>query len=322
MLTTLQKRKKKEYRISRRAAFQRPEPGFSLYEGRTRGKRMKYTFSDEEDYVTDNSGARRSARHSSRDTPVDPAAPTVTASGRHVRSRFGKSYGDPMRDTDGSSARGEFEDSDAIDADQAPRADGRPRRSGRVARPADDGYGSFDELDDEVDKPPSGEEWSGDDNDIEGRYDDEDEEDDAMSDDGDRDSLLNEPKSLIVNLRYKTGALNLDDANHNQAADHGGDTDMAEANDTASLPNYTTPTNGEAGPIAGAPAEVPSSTHHEPPANGSGTQPADTMQNGQKPPGMAPPAAFDAHKQGQHSTHEHPQQFAQLPGYLATPING
>ena len=322
MLTASKKRKRKEYRISRRTAFQRPEPGFSLYEGRTRGKRMKYTFSDEEDYVTDNSGARRSARHSSRDTPVEPAAPTITASGRYVRSRFGKSYGDPVRDNDGSSARGDLEDSDVLDTDQAPRADGRPRRSGRAHRPTDDGYGSFDELDDEVDKSPSGKEWSGDDNDIEGRYDDEDEDDDAMSEDEDRDSLLNEPKSLIVNLRYKTGALKLDDANHNQMADHGGATDMAEANDTKSLPTFTTSINGELGSIPGATAEIPSSTHHERHAGGSETQFADTMQNEQQPPVMIPPPAYDAYKQEQYSANERPSQFAQLPGYLASPING
>jgi len=283
---------------------------------------MKYTFSDEEDYVTDNSGARRSARHSSRDTPVDPAAPTITASGRHVRSRFGQSYGDAILDTDGSSARGDLEDSDVIEADQAPRADGRPRRSGRAHRPADDGYGSFDELDDEVDKPPSGEEWSGDDNDIEGRYDDEDEEDDAMSDDEDKDSLLNEPKSLIVNLRYKTGALNLDDANHNQVASHGPDIDMAEGGGTTSLPNYTALTKGEAGPMPGANADISSSMHHGSSANDSGTHSAVTMHGGQNSPTMAPPAAYDAHKQEQYSTHEQAPHFPQLPGYLAPPING
>lgn len=280
---------------------------------------MKYTFSDEEDYVTDNSGARRSARHSSRDTPVDPAAPTVTASGRHVRSRFGKSYGDAVRDTDGSSARGDLEDSDVFEADLAPRADGRPRRSGRASRPADDGYGSFDELDDEVDKPPSGEEWSGDDNDIEGRYDDEDDEDDAMSDDGDKDSLLNEPKSLVVNLRYKTGALNLDDATHHQAANHGTDTEMAE---TTSLPQHTAPTNGEAKPMPGATVNITSSMYHESATNDGGTHSAMIMQDGQQSPKVAPLAAYDGHKQEQYSTHEHPPQFTQLPGYLAPPING
>ncbi|KAI5279402.1 hypothetical protein KEM54_004182, partial [Ascosphaera aggregata] len=35
-----EKRKRRDYRLARKAAFARPEPGFSLYEGRTRGKKM------------------------------------------------------------------------------------------------------------------------------------------------------------------------------------------------------------------------------------------------------------------------------------------
>lgn len=170
-----------------------------MYEGRTRGKRMKYTFSDEEDYVTDGSGYRRSARHSSRDTPADPSAPTMTASGRTVRSRFGRSYGGDMRDTD--SLR---DGSEAMDEDDRPaRADGRPRRSGRAQRGMQDEYGSLDELDGDAEDTPSGEEWEGDDDDVEGKFDDEEDDDVMSDDDGDNDSLMGEPRSLIVNLKYK-----------------------------------------------------------------------------------------------------------------------
>jgi hypothetical protein len=62
MLTLSQKRKRREYRLNRQAAFVRPDPGFSLYEGRTRGKRARYTFSDEEEDNSDALGTRRSNR--------------------------------------------------------------------------------------------------------------------------------------------------------------------------------------------------------------------------------------------------------------------
>jgi len=90
------------------------------------------------------------------------------------------------------------------------RSDGRPRRSGRARRGQDD-YGSLDELDDEEEAVPSGDQWSGNDDDMEEKYGDDhadeaDEDDDVMSDEADdNDSLLDEPRSLIVSLRYKMG---------------------------------------------------------------------------------------------------------------------
>ncbi|KAF5854511.1 hypothetical protein GGP41_007353 [Bipolaris sorokiniana] len=76
------KRKRREYTRQRKDAFTRPEPGFSLYEGRTRGKRQRYTFDEEDDFDSDNLSVRRSGRQSGRDTPAAPSGPTVTASGR------------------------------------------------------------------------------------------------------------------------------------------------------------------------------------------------------------------------------------------------
>ena len=61
---TEEKRRRREYRQMRKEQFRRPEPGFSLYEGRTRGKRIKYTFSDDEaDFFSDSTGPRRSTRN-------------------------------------------------------------------------------------------------------------------------------------------------------------------------------------------------------------------------------------------------------------------
>ena len=48
--------------------FTRPEPGYSLYEGRTRGKRMRYTYSDGEEDSDTGRSTRRSTRNG---TPLD-----------------------------------------------------------------------------------------------------------------------------------------------------------------------------------------------------------------------------------------------------------
>jgi hypothetical protein len=89
-----QKRQKREYRLARKAAFTQPG-GISLYEGRTRGKRIKYTFSDnedEKDSEIDDNRSRRSLR-STRNTP-QPDAPRFTASGRQIRKPQQGAYGE------------------------------------------------------------------------------------------------------------------------------------------------------------------------------------------------------------------------------------
>ncbi|KAF3770393.1 hypothetical protein M406DRAFT_246005 [Cryphonectria parasitica EP155] len=78
-----EKRRRREYRRQQKERFRRPEPGFSIYEGRTRGKRVKYTFSDEEDFQTDSTN-RRSTRNTRNHSPVE-TGPVVTASGRQSR---------------------------------------------------------------------------------------------------------------------------------------------------------------------------------------------------------------------------------------------
>ncbi|KAK6350659.1 hypothetical protein TWF718_003844 [Orbilia javanica] len=74
-----QKRKRREYRSARKAAFS--NPGVSLYEGRTRGNKAKYTFdSDEEGGYT----SGRATRASRRASPM-VNEPYVTGSGRVTR---------------------------------------------------------------------------------------------------------------------------------------------------------------------------------------------------------------------------------------------
>ncbi|PYI10011.1 hypothetical protein BO78DRAFT_361874 [Aspergillus sclerotiicarbonarius CBS 121057] len=182
-----EKRKRRDYRIARKAAFARPEPGFSLYEGRTRGKKLKYTYSDDEDIFSDGlPSTRRSTRNTSGvSTPPEPTGPRFTASGRQIRSRAGGLYGETL-------LSGQREDVNTGE-------DGRPSRT-RATRA--NGYTDYD-VDEEMDEgsdaaQSSGNEWQGgeeeEDNDFEG--DDEEE----LS--GDEAVMNGETPSLVVQLRY------------------------------------------------------------------------------------------------------------------------
>ncbi|KAF2736939.1 hypothetical protein EJ04DRAFT_510669 [Polyplosphaeria fusca] len=204
------KRKRREYRVNRVAAFTRPEPGFSLYEGRTRGKRLKYTYSDEEDYGSDATSVRRSGRHTSA-VPSGPAGPTVTASGRHVRSRATGLYGESLlsgQTTERASpATGEYVRSEGSEEPQAP-AHGRSTRAAAHAtngwekgRKHIETYNDVDEMDDEEDASSSGGEWDGGDEGDDDQMDvDEEDVDDESSEDDDA-----EPRSLVVHLKYHKG---------------------------------------------------------------------------------------------------------------------
>ena len=227
--------------MARKAQFIRPEPGFSLYEGRTRGKRMKYTFSDDDnDY--DSSDAQPYARRSLRHAPVtaDPARPVVTASGRQSKPN-GRLYGDSasseqhgadanLRDKGSPTAQGDGSD------DASENANGnRPTRSSRGANEEQrgssrgggpgrhiDGYNSVDEMEEEDEAEASSSDGNGGDWDGgEDEYDDvangreEEDEDDEMSED-EEDRLdgigngggaidkrkTNEKQSLVIQLRY------------------------------------------------------------------------------------------------------------------------
>ncbi|KAH6664348.1 hypothetical protein F5X68DRAFT_161043 [Plectosphaerella plurivora] len=194
---TEEKRKRREYRQAQKNRFKRPSPGFSLYEGRTRGKRVKYTYSDEEDESWTDS-TRRSARNTGTHTPADPAGPVTTASGRQVRA--------PTRLTRGSadtaSVQGDESDLSQMREDTALAGNGRPRRSAAVNHGtngwAGSGHGSSaDESD-----PDGG--GDGDDGD-EHVPDESDEEDDVLNDDEMLvdDDLDERPAQLIVGLKVK-----------------------------------------------------------------------------------------------------------------------
>ncbi|OLN81462.1 hypothetical protein CCHL11_09026 [Colletotrichum chlorophyti] len=201
---TEEKRRRREYRQAQKARFKRPEPGFSVYEGRTRGKRIKYTYSDDEDIMTDSS-YRRSARNTGTSTPAEPAGPVTTMSGRQIRAPRGLNT---------SSAAGSV-NGDSGDSPQPPDAPigrgGRPQRAAAVNH-GTNGWSkstrsrerdSMDDDEDEDSEPDLGD-------DEEEHVPDETEEDDEDEDDQDEDvemaeeDLIDEhPKSLIVKLSVK-----------------------------------------------------------------------------------------------------------------------
>ncbi|CAI7582236.1 hypothetical protein N7533_010064 [Penicillium manginii] len=188
------KRKRRDYRLARKAAFARPEPGFSLYEGRTRGKKTKYTYSDDEDFLSDEGPSRRSARNTSTTvTPAEPSRPRYTASGRQIRSRAGGLYGEAL-------LTGQREDSEDEDEDNT-----RPQRARTSTYP--NGYSGYaagdieDESDGASNENESGNDWKDGDDDenaMEG-----DDEGEHMS--GDESIVNGEPHSLVVQLRYGKG---------------------------------------------------------------------------------------------------------------------
>lgn len=213
------KRRKREYRASRKAAFA-TKPDYSMYEGRTRGRRQRYNFSEEESEAedTDRGALRSSNRISDRSTPADNANTTVTASGRQVKSRFGRSYGDPMQASDASSREGTANVLDDGDEDELlgsgggrPRRSTRDQRNGRSAKSRSrlgNTYKLLSSSEEEDDALSTGDEWAGDDDDIVGKYDEEEdeEEDDAMSDSDSIDSLMHHdvtPKELVVKLKIR-----------------------------------------------------------------------------------------------------------------------
>ncbi|KAK1998270.1 hypothetical protein LX36DRAFT_690823 [Colletotrichum falcatum] len=199
---TEEKRRRREYRQAQKARFKRPEPGFSVYEGRTRGKRIKYTYSDDEDFT--DSSSRRSARNTGTSTPAEPLGPVTTASGRQIRA--------PPRLNASSAAgsvNGDSEDSHQL-SEPAVGPSGRPRRAA-AANHGTNGWSakstrtrgrkSLDDDDDDVSEPDLGD-------DEEDHVPDDTEEDDEEELDEDLemadDDLIDEPrKSLIVKLSVK-----------------------------------------------------------------------------------------------------------------------
>ncbi|KAI1866937.1 hypothetical protein JX265_007513 [Neoarthrinium moseri] len=205
-----EKRKRREYRQMQRERFKRPEPGFSMYEGRTRGKRMKYTYSDDEDFLTDSTGVRRSARNTGTNTPAEPSGPVTTASGRQIKapSRMTVDASNNIvttePDQDQSSTRAASNRGSSKESSVGPT--GRPRRSAAVnhgtngwsASRSRRGYNSMDEDEDDS-EPDLGDDEEEDHVPDESEEEEEFDEDEDMADDD--NDLGDSPKSMVVKLK-------------------------------------------------------------------------------------------------------------------------
>jgi hypothetical protein len=319
----MKKRKRREYRVQRKLQFARPEPGFSLYEGRTRGKRMKYTYSDEEDggededFSSDVQDLRRSTRGMAQ-----PGVESVTASGRRVRPPHRSAFSGASMDSSN------YERSDASEERQgvngrATRSSGRRTRNGWASENQIDGMDSEEQLADDYNSGSSGDEWEGEDE-MDDQVDDEDEE---MTEASDEDV---ERPSLVVKLKYNAEGANVAGILPRPLAPR---SDLA-TQETGARPSQspternaafiTPPTNGttptKAGPDSGYHQEnvIPSFSKFlyrpptpEPPQVLGDRSKADMFTN--PPTAVAPPPASDAldsHKQNPPFHHQNTPQRA------------
>ncbi|KLU83549.1 hypothetical protein MAPG_02606 [Magnaporthiopsis poae ATCC 64411] len=211
---SLDKLRRREYRLQRKQQFKRPDPGFSLYEGRTRGKRAKYTYDDDEDYEfnSDSTATRRSARNTGTHTPAEPAGPVTTASGRQVRAPSRLNVETRSNGGGTSASNSVREDSEMRDEEptSATGRGGRPRRAAAVNHGMS-GWSKkksrdVDEWDSDAEDEDSEPDFGGDDEDedvpdeSEEEIDEEFEDDDANMVDGDDEGP---DASLVVKLPVK-----------------------------------------------------------------------------------------------------------------------
>lgn len=279
-----------------------------MYEGRTRGKKLKYTYSDEEDMFSDDVPSRRSTRNAGSTTAAaEPSRPRFTASGRQIRSRPGGMYGEAL-------LTGQREDSEYDEEDE-----GRPQRARNSRHP--NGYSGYriDDLEDESEAVPSdandsGNEWNGgedDENEFEG-----DDEGDVS---GDESVVNGEPRSLVVQLRYGKGNGPHEskvpveeppptrDAQMNDAGQAGLSAGMLASSQSTALP---TP--------AGEPeADRPAETAQAAPTTSPSFPPAPPLRHPpQPPPSLAPPpmhSAFDSQGAKLQPSTNGPVSESQLP---------
>lgn len=182
---------------------------------------MKYTFSEDEDegddYSDTASYARRSARNTGTNTPAE--GPTITQSGRQVRSRHGGMYGETLTSETqtteappgGFDGAGDYPDEDADIVGSRPRRaaavnhgqNGYSAKGGRHI----EGYNSVDDMDDEEDASEQDYGDDEEDGDVSLASDVEEPDDISEEDEDMEDELLDEAlpkKKLVVKLPVKT----------------------------------------------------------------------------------------------------------------------
>ncbi|KAK0645933.1 hypothetical protein B0T16DRAFT_412238 [Cercophora newfieldiana] len=198
---TEEKRRRREYRQMRKEQFKRPEVGMSLYEGRTRGKRMKYTYSeDEEDFYSDSTN-RRSTRNTRNHTPAEPSGPVTTASGRQIRAptRLNADNASNEAPSANASVQG---DGDSQHGDSVGPT-GRPRRSAAVNHSMS-GWGTKKRKSQEYDSDDEDDGSEPDFGDDEDEHvpDEEDEEEDEFDEDVLMDDDLDDDLEDAMNERF------------------------------------------------------------------------------------------------------------------------
>ena len=179
----------------------------SLYEGRTRGKRIKYTFSDDEDAGSDAMSGQRS-RNSGISTPAELNGPLVTASGRHIKPRAGGLYGESLlsgqREEPQQAPTNGIDHGDGVNTQELQshtRSRGAAGTS-RAGRPYHSSFKSLDGTDEESDAPSSEWDSNNEDDDIDEKLGSDDDEDDDMSDEAfDRDDQEVVHRSLVISLK-------------------------------------------------------------------------------------------------------------------------
>ena len=171
-----------------------------MYEGRTRGKKMKYTYSDDEDMFDSESTNRRSTRNTGTHTPIE-TGPVTTSSGRQIRAPT------RLNPVTGSSAPGSVQgDTPEFEKESSVGPTGRPRRSAAVNHGTNGWTGSTsrsrrnttDDSEDEESEAEFGDDEEDADVQAPEESEDEDEfdEEEAMVE----DDLDDQPRSLVVKL--------------------------------------------------------------------------------------------------------------------------
>lgn len=171
-----------------------------MYEGRTRGKRVKYTYSDDEDAFYSDSTNRRSMRNTGANTPAE-TGPVTTASGRQIRAPPRMT---PGEDSAAASVQGDYSE---IGQEDSVGPSGRPRRSAAAgsANGWNESNGRGDSRAGSTDSEEAASEADfGDDEedaDVPAPQESEEEEDEFDADEAMVDDDLDEnPKSLVVKL--------------------------------------------------------------------------------------------------------------------------
>jgi hypothetical protein len=173
---------------------------------------MKYTYSDEEDDIySDSTTTRRSTRNTGTHTPAEPSGPTITQSGRQVKSRHGGAYGESILSGTHRPAlsAGGFEGTSEEPEDGS---SGRPRRGAAAAATNGwtakggrhiEGYNDVDEMTSE-DEGDASEQDYGDDEEEDVLLESDVDDPDDLTDEEEGLDEAGEKKKLIVKLPVKT----------------------------------------------------------------------------------------------------------------------